>query len=186
MALIDGDLFSRGLDYLYQIRALAVEPDLIQIIYHLEERISVCTWIGQHIDTVNAVLQQQVQACQACFHPWEQRSIQIFAAPFADVFGIDGLCSLADCPITLLVDVGRVVPQDWLALVAHEFAHAQVGSPGHSAEFVRVLTHLCLGLGLMLPGETVSAEDWCSLPLYRKTANPIAFWQGCSTVTPAD
>ncbi|NJO78577.1 MAG: hypothetical protein HC827_08635 [Cyanobacteria bacterium RM1_2_2] len=73
----DCDPFSRGLDYLYQIRALAIEPDLIQIIYQLKERIPVCTWIGSHIDTVNAVLQQQMQACQACFHPWEQRSIQI-------------------------------------------------------------------------------------------------------------
>ncbi len=183
----DCDPFSRGLDYLYQIRALAIEPDLIQIIYQSKERIPVCTWIGSHIDTVNAVLQQQMQACQACFHPWEQRSIQIFAAPFADGFGVDGVCNLTHRPITLLVDVGRVLPQDWLALVAHEFAHAQVGSPGHSTEFARVLTHLCLGLGLTLPtGSSQAATDWRSLPPYRKTANPLAFWQGCSAVKPSD
>lgn len=182
MALSTSDPFSSGLDYLYQVRALAVEPDLIDIVYHLEKRTPVCTWIGTQINAVNAALQKQVQACQACFHPWEQRSIQIFAAPFADSFGIDGLCNLSCDPVTLLVDVGRVAQPDWLALVAHEFAHAHLGSPGHSAEFGQVLTHLCLGLGLGLPtASSRSPNDWRSLPPYRKTANPTAFWHGYST-----
>lgn len=180
MVLTSGDPFSRGLDYLYQVRALTGEPDLISMVHDLEERLPVCTWIGTQIDAINAQLQQQVQACQDCFHPWQRRSVQIFAAPFADSFGIDGLCNLACNPITLLVDVGRVVPQDWLALVAHEFAHAQLGAPGHSIEFAQVLMHLCLGLGLELPASPLDSVNWRSLPLYRKTANPSAFWHGNS------
>lgn len=181
MTLAISDPFSRGLDYLYQIRTLAIEPDLIEVVHQLEERIPICNWIGTQIDAVNAVLRRHVEACQGCFHPWEQRSIQIFAAPFADSFGIDGVCNLACDPVVLLVDVGRVIPQDWLALVAHEFAHAQLGSPGHSTEFGRVLTHLCLGLGLALSSErSFESIDWRSLPPYRKTTNPTAFWRGQS------
>lgn len=178
MALSMSDPFSRGLDYLYQVRTLAIEPDLIDMVYRLEERTPVCTWIGTQIDAINAALQQHVEACQACFHPWERRSIQIFAAPFADSFGIDGVCNLACNPVTLLVDVGRVVPEDWLALVAHEFAHAQLGFPGHSSEYGRVLMHLCLGLDLALPTDFSTEIDWRSLPPYRKTINPAVFWCG--------
>lgn len=176
------DPYSRGLDYLYQMRSLAIDPELISIVHDPTHRIPVCIWIAQHIQSVNERLNVCLQACHDCFHPWQQRRMQIFAAPFADGFGIDGLCNLQTDPITLLVDVGRVVQDDWLALVAHEYAHAHLGSPGHQVEFVRVLTHLCLGLGLNLPDSYSDCEvHWRSLPALRRTLHPLHFWLGHSS-----
>lgn len=173
------DPLKRGLDYLYQVRSLALEPDLITLVYNLEERIPVCLWIDRHIDWVNSQLQACLQACNDCFYPWQQPSIQIFAAPFSDPFGLDGLCNLHTSPITILIDVGRIVPQDWIALVAHEYAHAYLASPGHHFEFVQTLTHLCLGLGLDLPTVSPTAEDlWRSFPPCRRTTHPLDFWRG--------
>lgn len=178
---LNEDLFTRGLNYLYQVRDLALDPNLIDLVYHHDRRLPVCIWIGQHIEAINLKLRHCLQACHDCFHPWEQRSIQIFAAPFADSFGIDGLCNVHTQPMTILVDVGRVVPQDWLALVAHEYAHAHLGSPGHHPDFVQVLSHLCRGLGLALPSvEPNEAGQWRSFPPYRSTGNGLAFWQGQS------
>jgi hypothetical protein len=173
------ELFQRGLDYLYQSRLLAPEPNLIAVMHDPTHRVPVCTWIGQQVDLINARLQTCLQACEACFHPWQRPAVQIFAAPLANLFQIDGCCNLQTEPITILVDVGRVIPEDWLALVVHEYAHAYLGLSGHRAEFVTVLTHLCLGLGLTLPYPLPTNEStWRSVPAYRSTIDPLSFWLG--------
>lgn len=184
-AALQAALFERGLAYLYHVRAFAIEPDLIEMVHHCQAREAVCIGIGSHIDALNAQLQIYLQACHDCFHVWQRRSVQIFAAPFSPSFCIDGLCNLQVDPITILVDVGRVVPEDWLALVAHEYAHAHLGSPGHHPEFVQVLSHLCLGLDLPSPIDPeIHSADWRSFPPYRSTLNPDRFWLSLSCDPP--
>ncbi|WNZ26910.1 hypothetical protein HJG54_34195 [Leptolyngbya sp. NK1-12] len=168
----------RGLAYLYQMRALAPEPELIDLVYQLELRRSICVWMGQHIETVNAQVADLGRACQACFHPWQQRSIALFAVPLSHRLGLDGVCNLQTHPVTILVDVGRVMPADWLALVAHEYAHAHLGVPGHPREFVEVLAHLARGLNLRLPPLSAPPACWPAAPAYARTPDPHAFWQG--------
>ncbi|NJR63983.1 MAG: hypothetical protein HC769_37665 [Cyanobacteria bacterium CRU_2_1] len=173
------DPVTRGLDYLYGVRSLALEPAMVDQVYDLEHRFSICTWISEHIDAVNTQLNACLQACHDCFHPWEQPTLQIFAAPLAPCFGIDALCNLQTHPLTVLIDVGRVKPEDWLLLVAHEYAHAHSGSPGHHQQFARSLTHLCLGLGIAAPSCVPGIEN--SLRFYPDclpTSDPLAFWQG--------
>lgn len=177
--LLHADPFTRGLDYLYEVRRLLLEPDMIDLVYRLGDRIPICTWIGTHVDAVNAELNACLQACHACFHPWQQRPMQIFAAPLAASFGLDGVCNIQADPIAILVDVGRVVPEDWLAIVAHEYAHAHLGSPGHHQEFAQTLAHLCLGLSLAPPAWQPGQETHLrSCPPCRSTHDPIAFWMG--------
>lgn len=173
------DPFTRGLAYLQQIQTLTLYPDLINRMGP-PEQIAVCTWIGLHIDTVNAELQACLRATQDCFHDWQQRSVsvQVFAAPFCQVYGMDGVCNLHTQPITLLIDAGRVLPPDWLGLVAHEYAHAYVGSPGHGRQFFKALSHLCLGLDLASPPSTAQPERLCHWPPSRINSDPIAFWRG--------
>ncbi|MBW4658820.1 MAG: hypothetical protein KME15_09100 [Drouetiella hepatica Uher 2000/2452] len=176
--------FTRGLDYLYGVRGLALEPEMVNVVHDLDRRVAICTWIGEHIDAVNLQLETCLQACCDCFHLWEQPAIQIFAAPLAQGFGVDGICNFQTHPITLLVDVGRVQPQDWLALVAHEYAHAHAGSPGHHSQFARSLSHLCLGLGIAPPPEewgmqpSSMANRLRFYPYCPPTEDPLAFWCG--------
>jgi hypothetical protein len=170
------DPFARGLDYLYVTRSLALEPDMVELMFDLEARSPICTWIGDRVDQVNATLQHYLQACHHCFHISEQPNIQIFAVPLADRFGIDGLCNLDTQPISLLLDVGRVMPQDWLSLVVHEYAHAHAGFPGHHGEFAKSLAHLCLGLAIGSP--PLSENQLRTHPPYRSTIDPLAFWRG--------
>lgn len=172
------DAFSRGLDYLYGLRRLAPLPELIGLVDDREGRVSICTWIGTHIETVNAHLQSEVQACHQCFLPWERPALQVFAAPLSPAFRVDGLCNLQTQPITLLLDVGRVVPADWRRLVVHEYAHAQAGSPGHHPAFARSLSHLCRSLGLPPPVEIANTDALKTYPPYRSMADTLAFWQG--------
>jgi hypothetical protein len=143
-----------------------------------------CAWIGTYVDTVNAELQACLEACHACFHPPERRSIQILATPLASRFGLDGLCNIEIDPVVILIDVGRVAPADWLKLVAHEYAHAHVGSPGHDRRFLTILEHLCLGLGLQPPffSPEISLsemearlQNW---PYCYSLPDPLAFWLG--------
>lgn len=169
----------RGLDYLYGVRSLALTPEMVDSVHDLENRIPLCTWIGNHIHAVNAQLDRHLQDCHACFHPPDRQDIQIFAAPLAESFGLDGLCNLRTRPITILIDVGRVAPADWLLLVAHEYAHVQAGLPGHHSQFARSLTHLCLGLDLVPPAYQPGQEE--SLRFYPPcpaTSDPLAFWRG--------
>ena len=179
------DPFTQGLDYLYGVRSLAPTPEMVDLVYDLKNRIPICTWIGNHINAVNAEVNACLQACHACFHPWEQPKIQIFATPLAQSFGLDGFCNLQTEPITILVDVGRLAVADWLFLVSHEYAHAQAGSPGHHEAFARSLTHLCLGLGIAPPpidrsetGQLSLEERLRSYPEYRATQDRLAFWRG--------
>lgn len=173
------DPFARGLDYLYGVRSLALEPEMVDRVHDLEHRDRICTWISEQIEAVNAQLNACLQACHACFHPWEQPSVQIFAAPLAQAFGLDALCNLQTKPISILIDVGRVMPQDWLLVVAHEYAHAHAGTPGHHPQFARSLAHLCLGLAIALPSHQPGREDSLRFhPSYLPTKDPLAFWQG--------
>jgi hypothetical protein len=164
--------------YLKHVQQLALEPAMVDV-FDLCRRSEVCTWIGTFIDQVNATLKTYLEACHACFRTWERRSLQIWAAPLEQSFGIDGLCNLKTRPMTILIDVGRVVQQDWLGLVIHEYAHAHLGTPGHTPEFAAVLAHLCLGLGLATPiwqpGQEAMLRHW---PHCQPTPNPLAFWMG--------
>lgn len=156
---------------------------MVDRVYDLTNRVPICTWIGQHIEAVNSQLNAYVTACHACFHAWEQPPIQIFAAPLAQSFGIDALCNFQTHPLTILVDVGRVKPKDWLLLVVHEYAHAHAGSPGHHRQFARSLAHLCLGLKIIPPPAQPGIEN--SLRFYPyccPTQDPLAFWQGGSGI----
>lgn len=163
---------------MHGVQRLAPEPNMVDIIPHQRGRIPICAWIGNHISAINAELNACLQACHDCFHPWQQRSIQIFAVPLATAFGIDGICNLTTQPITILVDVGRVVPQHWLRLVVHEYAHAHVGSPGHHAEYFSVLSHLCLGVGLEFAGSALTEAQMRRFPPYLTNADPLSFWRG--------
>lgn len=172
------DPFTRGLDYLYGLRSLAIDPDMIDIMHDPDHRIPVATWIGENIDRLNTELQALVQACHDCFHETSQPPIQIWAAPLADVYNICGLCNLQTQPTTLLVDLGRVEPADWLALIVHEYAHAQAGTPGHHQDFATALIHLCRGLSLPLPNIEPGQENLLRLhPSCQITLNPLSWWQ---------
>jgi hypothetical protein len=173
------DPFTRGLDYLYGLRSLAFIPEMVDLVDYLSDRQPICVWIGDHIDGVNTQLNAHLQTCHDCFHPWEQQLIQIFAAPLVQSFGIDGLCNLQTNPVTILIDVGRVIPEDWLRLVIHEYAHAHAGYPGHHSQFQRSLTHLCLGLDIPAPPDYDDREDRLRFyPNYGSTQDPLAFWRG--------
>jgi hypothetical protein len=173
------DPLTRGLDYLYGVRRLALAPEMVSLVDERAIRNPICRWIGKHIEAVNTQLRLCLQACHGCFHSWEQPSIQIFAAPLAQVFGIDALCNFGTQPITILIDVGRVMPEDWLLLVIHEYAHAHVGSPGHHEQFAQSLTHLCLGLEIAPPFYQRGKEDTLRFyPNCPPTEDPLAFWRG--------
>lgn len=180
------DSYRRGLDYLYQVRSVALEPDLISLVYDSEARVPICTWIGTEIERVNARLNRLLENCQDCFHPWERRPMQIFAAPFSSKFALDGICSLHVDPTAILVDVGRVRSTDWIALIMHEFAHAHLNAPGHQAEFQQVLKHLSIALDIdpAFPPPSEDIAAWQSFPPYRRTPNPLAFWLGLEAFVP--
>jgi hypothetical protein len=173
------DPFTRGLDYLYGLRSLAIDPEMIDIMHNPDHRISVATWIGNNIDRINTELQTLVQACDDCFHETSRPQIQIWATPLAQSYNICGLCNLQTKPITLLVDLGRVEPTDWLALVVHEYAHAQAGTPGHHQDFAVTLTHLCRGLSLELPAVEPGQEDELRIyPHCQIISDSLPWWQG--------
>jgi len=173
--------FNRGLEYLRAVQRLALEPEMVDVLDNLRDRITICSWIGENIHNVNARLNCCLQACHECFRPHERCHIQIFAAPLAQPFYLDGLCNIQIQPITILIDVGRAHPDDWLAIVAHEYAHAHLGNAGHHVLFATVLSHLCLGLGLEPPhweyGIEAQLRHW---PPYVPNSDPLAFWRGQS------
>jgi hypothetical protein len=174
----------RGSEYLEAVRCLALMPSMVDVIEDRGLHDRLCAWIGMYIDAINAELQACLELCHACFHPPERRSIQILATPLARRFGVDGLCNIESDPIAILIDVGRVAPSDWLKLVAHEYAHAHLGSPGHDRRFLAILEHLCLGLGLQppsFPSEISGSEMAAKLqnwPDCRSLPDPLAFWMG--------
>ncbi|HEY9751712.1 MAG TPA: hypothetical protein V6C46_02085 [Coleofasciculaceae cyanobacterium] len=178
LSLEQTHLRNRGLQYVQSVQRLAPVPTMIDVLDNLCcDRI--CTWIGQHIDAVNRDLQLYLEQCHRCFEVSDRPCVQILAVPLADSWGLDGLCQLTTRPITILVDIGRLADTEWLALIAHEYAHAYLGEAGHHQQFAKVLSHLCLGLGLEPPavGQTTSAY-LAAWPPYTRSSNPLAFWQG--------
>lgn len=174
----DDTPYERGLAYLRQVASLALEPGMVYVPSGLSDRIHLSTWVGHHIEAINARLSHDLHRCHQCFYPHERRTIQILAAPIADGFGIDGCCNIRRIPITIVLDVGRVKPKDWLGLVVHEYAHAYLGHPGHQQDFVNVLTHLCLGLGLPTPPSQVTDTYLRHWPHCEPTTRPLDFWMG--------
>lgn len=175
---IQADLTTRGAAYLRWVQQLALAPDMIAIPPHPDDQLRLCQWLGGCIEVLNAQLSTYLAACQACFHPEARRSpIQVLATPLNPNYCLDAVCNVMATPVTILVDPGRVVPEDWLKLVAHEYAHAHVGTPGHGDRFREVITHLCLGLGFEPPPTTLSPDlllrQW---PPCRPTPDPTAFW----------
>jgi hypothetical protein len=175
--LTNDDSYTRGVEYLRVMQTLLPDPAMVDVMDNLRDRATICTWIGTHIWAVNEALQQSLLACHECFHPEQRRCITIYATPIAQAYRLDGLCNIATTPTTILIDAGRVAPEYWLSLVAHEYAHAHLGSPGHHQKFAAILSHLCLGLGLE-PPRVQTEESLRSHPPYVPTHDPLAFWRG--------
>lgn len=167
-----------GLVYLAKIRSVLPDPQMVDVMSNLRDRVLICSWIGNQIETVNRSLQVHVTACDECFDPSDRRSLQILAVPFASSAQLDGFCNINTTPTTILVDVGRVAPADWLALVAHEYAHAHLGYPGHDRAYAEVLSHLCLGLGFAQPSFQPDDRSIYCWPPYPATIDPLAWWRG--------
>ncbi len=167
-----------GVEYLQRIQSLSPDPQMVDVMDNLRDRVAICNWIGTQIESVNLLLQAHLTACHACFDPDDRRSIAIFALPFASSIQLDGFCNIITIPTTILVDVGRVAPTDWLALVAHEYAHAHLGYPGHDLEYAKVLSHLCLGLGFPPPSTIPEDRSLYYWPPYSPTIDPLAWWRG--------
>jgi hypothetical protein len=167
-----------GAEYLAKIAPLLPDPQAIDVMTNLRDRETICTWIGKSIGTVNLQLQAHLNACSECFMPLDRRSIQIFAVPLASSVQLDGFCNINTEPVTILVDVGRVAPPDWLALVAHEYAHAHLGYAGHDRQYAHILNHLCLGLGLAQPLLDRAEADLLFWPPYPPELDSLAFWRG--------
>jgi hypothetical protein len=183
----------RGAAYLQFAAQFLPEPDMIDVMQNLRDRDCICTGIGQQIDPINQMLQQHLLACHDCFHLPDRQPMQIFAVPLAQGYGLEGFCNIWTTPKTILVDVGRVVPADWLNLVVHEYAHAHLGDGGHHTAYAEVLTHLCLGLGLAAPPwldadrSTINGL-WLEAQLQHHppstpTSDPLAFWCGLAADT---
>ena len=173
-----------GFEYVTKVRSLALSPEMIDPGPAMAQRIRVCEWIGEHIYGINLLLNAYLHACHQCFEPDERPDIRVLAAPLAANLGLDGLCNIFTNPITVLIDVGRVDPADWICVVAHEYAHAYLGSPGHNEQFQDVLNHLCLGLGLE-PfigfdhlSTTAKERHLRHWPRCQTQTDSLAFWQG--------
>jgi len=177
--------YRAGVEYLDRVQSV-LPPQTIDVMSNLRDRVSICNWIGKQIETVNRSLQVHLNACHDCFIPvvgaaalaQQRRSIQILAVPFASSVQLDGFCNIDTTPTTILVDVGRVAPADWLALVAHEYAHAHLGYPGHDRAYTEVLSHLCLGLGFAQPSFEPNDRRIYCWPPYSPTIDPLALWRG--------
>ncbi|NJN03197.1 MAG: hypothetical protein HC816_12420 [Leptolyngbyaceae cyanobacterium RM1_1_2] len=167
-----------GSDYLQQLRQVAIASDMIQLPESISQRLQINRWIGLHVESVNAQLRQYLSNCQHCFKPHQQVPAQVLAAPLSERYGIDAVCNLQTTPVTLLIDVGQIEPSDWQMAITHEYAHAQVGSPGHAEPFRQILHHLCLGLALPVPAATLTAQQLSSWPACRHRADKFAFWEG--------
>jgi len=167
--------FVRGYEYLQAVRQLALDPKMVEV----PDNPRLITWVGNHIDAINAQLHGSLEACHGCFHVEVRRQVRILATPLAPEFGIDGCCNIWRNPVAILIDVGRTAPADWLSVVVHEYAHAHLGSPGHDRRFFEVICHLCLGLGLEPPRRQSEMETylryWPQVPC---RINPLAFWMG--------
>lgn len=167
-----------GVKYLQRIQALLPDPQMMDVMGNVRDRVSICNSIGDQIESVNGLLQDHLNACHDCFDPLDRKSIDIFAIPFSSSVRLDGFCNINTIPTTILVDVGRVAPADWLALVAHEYAHAHLGYPGHDQEYAKVLSHLCLGLGFPQPSAIPDDPSLYYWPPYLEPIDPLSWWRG--------
>lgn len=167
-----------GKAYLEFLQQFALEPGMIDVSCPIEP-------IGGHLDRLNALLNQHLVACQDCFYPADRVAAQVWAGPIDSKFGVDAFCNVQVRPAALIIDVSRVVPDDWPRLVAHEYAHAIVGDSGHSRRYAEVLQHLCRGWGWeLLPtfahgGIDCYGTTLATFPPCRSTPRPMDFWQGC-------
>ncbi|MBE9029778.1 hypothetical protein IQ266_08565 [filamentous cyanobacterium LEGE 11480] len=165
--------------YLQRLQQFELEPRMINLL--MSERRRAYPWIGANIDRVNQALYEHLVTCQECFFPANRCAVSILAAPIGPEWGIDGFCNVRVDPSMILVDVGRIVPTDWLKLVAHEYAHAMIGSAGHASEYAAILKHLCLGLGFTWDEQWRSENNRLqTYPPCISTLDPIAFWRGDS------
>ncbi len=169
--------YEQGKAYCRRMASLVLDPQLVELRLPAKDKERLYCAIAQRISEINQELATHLGHCQQCFYPQQQLSLQIFAVPFAPHLNIDGLCNLNTQPMTILIDVGRMVRRDWLAAVVHEYAHAQTGEKGHHDRFFQNLTHLCLGLGLTPPSPNLTSElqHW---PPCQPTRDPLAFWLG--------
>ncbi|MBC6480435.1 MAG: hypothetical protein GDA56_24340 [Hormoscilla sp. GM7CHS1pb] len=174
---VSPDPFVRGYEYLQAVRQLALDPKMVEV----PDNPRLITWVGNHIDAINAQLHGSLEACHGCFHAEVRRQVRILATPLAPEFGIDGCCNIWRNPVAILIDVGRTAPADWLRVVVHEYAHAHLCSPGHDRRFFEVICHLCLGLGLEPPQRQSEMETYLRYwPQVSCRINPLAFWMGYS------
>lgn len=174
-----GDWVLRGIDYLDAIRQAIPSARLLETADNLSERFAICGWLGQHVHRLNQQLAQLVSECDRCFYPEARPSVQALTAPFAPDCKVDGICNVWVKPAIIIIDLGRIAPVDWLAAVAHEYAHAVVGQPGHDLQFQQVMTHLCLGLRLPPPPrQGLTAAAWEKWPPCRPNLGWRNFWTG--------
>jgi hypothetical protein len=167
-----------GSQYLAMVRDLAVQPAWVSLAHVADPPGAALDWLGRHIHQVNRQLDAMVRDLLDCFAPGEQPRVQIFAAPIAPAAGVDGFCNPHSAPITLIVDPGRIVPEHWSRLVAHELAHAVTQAGGHDEGFRDAIAHLCLAQDLPLPTPELSAETLCYWPPCRRPPDPANFWLG--------
>lgn len=174
----------RGRAYLQDLEQLVPTSDLITRPDSLHAPQIDCAWIGQEIHRLNRALYQLLIRCQDCLQPSNRPQAAIFAAPLAITAGIKGFCNVALRPTPLLIDVGQIHPQDWLAIVAHEYAHAIAGDRGHGTAFQSALSHLCLGLGLLPPPLQAADPDlWPIWPPCRQPSYGSGFWRGAIAIS---
>ena len=167
----------RTLAYLQFVQQFELESGMINFLAGLEP--IAYPWMAENIDRVNRILEQDLLACQSCFSPSNCCAARIFAAPIAPHYQTDGFCNIRVQPATIIIDVGRIVPEDWLQVVVHEYAHAMVGRAGHTLEFATIVSHLCLGLGVKsTPVNIISEVELKSYPPCCPSPDPILFWQG--------
>lgn len=168
---------AQGRGYLKQMQHLAFDPSLVELRVSQQWEEQICRTIGRKIASINENLVSLLDRCQNCFYPEQRLPIQIFATPFAPHLKIDALCNLEEKPITILIDVGRIIQPHWLNAVAHEYAHAQIGIAGHHPAFCSILTHLCLGLALPSPPpQGLSESQLQNWPPCQPTPDPLQFW----------
>ncbi len=170
--------YQNGVEYLQRVQLLLPAAHMIDVMDNLRDRVVICNWIGKEIESVNISLQAHLNACHDCFAPRDRQPVNIFAVPFSSSVRLDGFCNINISPTTILVDVGRVPSADWLALVAHEYAHAHLGYPGHDRAYAEVLSHLCLGLGFPQPLIDPVDSSLHYWPMYSPSIDPLAWWRG--------
>lgn len=174
----DANFLERGRAYCQRIQSLLPELDWC-IDLNGKDQLQRFIWIGKNIHCLNSKLWQLTLTCSSCFLQNNYPLVQTWAFPLDWLVtepSLVGLCGPQTEPKTLLIDVGQVHPDDWLGVVAHEFAHAMSGA-GHGPDFQTVLTHLCIGLGLPTPATLSDEQTLKHWPPHRPYHQP-GYWFG--------